>query len=416
MEISRIRTELTRGTAAFSKSSLTALLAISLLLTSCAAPASDTSVDDPSAMPASEPTVGLSDATLFANQEECQIIDGDPALTNMTIGFPIPKGRIDLRQGANVHIIGVDFPDKPGGQGTPQSQNEIYTDAIQSFYEAQSSVPLSFEWNWAPEWITMPRSIKDYGLGGSFFEGKFNGAAYSSLARTVIKEVDPEIDFTGANFLFIVFPPRLTSEEIGTFLVDTQNDFDNDEGEILNLIVAGGDYGDSDTYIHEFAHGLGLTDIRDTTDVGNQKSDGMFYDMMNNPTYPELLVWHRYLLGFLKENQLHCKTTAETSTHWLVPVASESEGTKGVVVPINETEALVVESRQPIGYDTLLAGADDLIGTVVYTLDSKVPYQRTPVKVVEVLKVGESVEVMGYRFSVVESGSFGDVVQIEKLG
>jgi hypothetical protein len=142
----------------------------------------------------------------------------------------------------------------------------------------------------------------------------------------------------------------------------------------------------------------------------------MFYDMMNNPTYPELLVWHRFLLGFLENNQLHCKTNSEASTHWLVPVASESEGTKGVVVPINETEALVVESRQPIGYDNRLAGADNLIGSVVYTLDSKVPYRRTPVKVVKVLKTGESVEVMGYRFSLVESGTYGDVVKIEKLG
>ena len=393
-----------------------ASIAVSLLLSSCTAADPATNLEEPSALPATQPTVDLSDAALFAEHEKCRIVDGDPALTNMTIGFPIPKGRIDLRKGANVHIIGVDFPDKPGGKGSPQSQNEIYTEAIQSFYEAQSSVPLNFKWNWAPDWITMPKSIKDYGLGGSFFEGRFNGAAYSSLARTVIKEVDAKIDFTGANFLFIVFPPSLTSEEIGTFLVDTQNNFGTDEGEILNLIMAGGDYGDTDTYIHEFAHGLGLTDIRDTTDVGNQNSDGMFYDMMNNPTYPELLVWHRFLLGFLENNQLHCKTNSEASTHWLVPVASESEGTKGVVVPINETEALVVESRQPIGYDNRLAGADNLIGSVVYTLDSKVPYRRTPVKVVEVLKTGESVEVMGYRFSLVESGTYGDVVKIEKLG
>ncbi|CAN1495593.1 M6dom_TIGR03296, M6 family metalloprotease domain [Microbacteriaceae bacterium] len=393
-----------------------ASIAVSLLLSSCTAADPATNLEQPSALPATQPTVYLSDAALFAEHEKCRIIDGDPALTNMTIGFPIPKGRIDLRKGANVHIVGVDFPDKPGGKGSPQSQNEIYTEAIQSFYEAQSSVPLNFTWNWAPDWITMPKSIKDYGLGGSFFEGRFNGSAYSSLARTVIKEVDAKIDFTGANFLFIVFPPGLTSEEIGTFLVDTQNNFGTDEGEILNLIMAGGDYVDTDTYIHEFAHGLGLTDIRDTTDLGNQNSDGMFYDMMNNPTYPELLVWHRFLLGFLENNQLHCKTNSEASTHWLVPVASESEGTKGVVVPINETEALIVESRQPIGYDNRLAGADNLIGSVVYTLDSKVPYRRTPVKVVEVLKTGESVEVMGYRFSLVESGTYGDVVKIEKLG
>ena len=84
-------------------------------------------------------------------------------------------------------------------------------------------------------------------------------------------------------------------------------------------------------------------------------------------------------------------------------------------MPLNETEAIIVESRRPIGYDTALSGFQSLVGAVVYTLDSKVPYHRSPVKVVDVLKTGESVEVMGYLFSVVESGSYGDVVKIRKL-
>lgn len=363
--------------------------------------------------PTGTPTTKPSDLSLFSDVDACRITDGDPELTNMTAGFPIPKGRIDLRTGANVHIIGVDFIDKPAGNGSPQEQNEIYTDAIQAFYESQSSVPLRFEWNWNPNWITMPKSINDYGLGGDFFSGKFNGDAYWEFTRNLIKQVDKETDFSGANFLFIVFPKRLTSEEIGTFVVHTQEDYITDEGQIPNLIIAGGNYVDSDTYIHEFGHGLGLTDIRDTTDVGNQKSDGMYYDMMNNPEYPELLVWHRFLLSFLEDSQLHCKESKEESVHWLVPVASQSKEVKGVVVPISETEAIIVESRRPIGYDTLLTGS--LIGAVVYTLDSKVPYRRTPVKVVDVLALGESVEVMGYRFSVVESGDFGDVVEIVGL-
>jgi hypothetical protein len=90
---------------------------------------------------------------------------------------------------------------------------------------------------------------------------------------------------------------------------------------------------------------LGLTDIRDTLDVGNQKSDGMYYDVMNNYRFPELLVWHRFLLGFLENSQIHCINSTEASTHWLVPVASASKQVKGVVIPLNSTEAVIVESR-----------------------------------------------------------------------
>lgn len=392
---------------------LTAGMAAVLLLSSCASPPIER-------QPIEElkpyvPTVELSDSSEFSDLELCRIKDGDPELTNMTAGFPIPEGRIDLRTGANVHIIGVDFVDKSGGPTSPQDQNQIYADSIQSFYEAQSSVPLEFQWNWYPEWVTMPNSINSYGLGGDFVAGKWDVNAYRNFAQTVINLVDLKTDFSGSNFLFIVFPKGLTSEEFGTFLVDTQTDYLTDEGSIPNLIMAGGDIVSSDTYIHEFAHGLGLTDIRDTRDLGNQKSDGMYYDMMNNPTYPELLVWHRFLLGFLGDSQLHCKTSSDPSTHWLIPVASEATGVKGVVVPLNETEAIIVESRRPIGYDTGLEGNPSLIGTVIYTLDSKIPYHRTPVKVVDVLGLEESVEVMGYSFKVIESGDFGAVIEIVKI-
>jgi hypothetical protein len=98
-----------------------------------------------------------------------------------------------------------------------------------------------------------------------------------------------------------------------------------------------------------------------------------------------------------------------------VPVESASKQVKGVVIPLSSTEAIIVESRRAIGFDTALSSKNDLIGAVVYTLDSKIPYRRTPVKVVQVLKANSSVNVSGYKVSVVESGDFGDVVKVEKV-
>jgi hypothetical protein len=141
----------------------------------------------------------------------------------------------------------------------------------------------------------------------------------------------------------------------------------------------------------------------------------MYYDVMNNYRFPELLVWHRFLLGFLENSQIHCINSNEASTHWLVPVASAGKQLKGVVIPLNSTEAVIVESRRAIGFDTALSSSPDLLGAVVYTLDSKVPYRRTPVKVVQVLKNNNSVVVSGYKITVLESGDFGDVVKVEKV-
>ena len=361
------------------------------------------------------PKSQLSDAKLFSNLDKCKIKDGDSQTTNMTAGFPIPNGRINLLSGSKVHIIGVDFPDKRAGAQRLRDHNENMINATESFWKAQSTVPVKFEWNWAKDWITMPNSINSYGLGGSYFEGKFNGNAYFSFVREIISKVDSTTDFSGVNFLFIVFPLGIKSSEIGTFVVHTQGTYSTNEGNIYNLIVAGGDYANASTYIHEFGHALGLTDIRDTTDVGNQKPDGMYYDHMNNPQIPELLVWHRFLLGFLNDNQIHCVTNSETSTHWLSPVAMDTKNLKGVVIPLSETEGVIIESRRAIGFDKLLQNRPGLVGAVVYTLDSKIPYGRTPLKVVSTLKNKDSVTVSGYRVSVIESGTFGDVVKVEKV-
>jgi hypothetical protein len=97
-----------------------------------------------------------------------------------------------------------------------------------------------------------------------------------------------------------------------------------------------------------------------------------------------------------------------------VPVASTSKQVKGVVIPLSSTEAIIIESRRGLGFDIVLAARPDLVGAVVYTLDSKIPYHRSPVKVVRVLKNNDSVNVAGYKISLVESGDFGDVVKVEK--
>ena len=361
------------------------------------------------------PTTTLSDAGLFSNLDKCKIIDGDPQTTNMTAGFPIPDGRINLIKGAKIKIIGVDFPDKIGGAESPQELNQYLTNSVEKFWSAQSTNPVRFEWNWKSDWVRMPNSINSYSLGGSFFQGKFNDAAYFNFVREIISKTDSSIDFAGVNFLFIVFPPGVKNEEIGTFLVHTQGTYSTSEGNIYNLIMAGGDYNSANTYIHEFGHALGLTDIRDTLDVGNQKSDGMYYDVMNNPRFPELLVWHRFLLGLLENSQIHCINSREASTHWLAPVASAGKQVKGVVIPLSSTEAVIIESRRAIGFDTALSSSPDLLGAVVYTLDSKIPYRRTPVKVVQVLKNNNSVVVSGYKITVIESGDFGDVIKVEKV-
>jgi hypothetical protein len=113
----------------------------------------------PKKVPLLAPTSALSNSEMFANLDKCKIIDGDSQTTNMTAGFPIPYGRIDLIKGAKVQIIGVDFPDKAVTGKTPKDINEYLTDSVEKFWTAQSSVPVKFDWNWSSDWLRMPSPI-----------------------------------------------------------------------------------------------------------------------------------------------------------------------------------------------------------------------------------------------------------------
>jgi M6 family metalloprotease-like protein len=366
----------------------------------------------------------LSDPAQFSELDKCRIKHLNPHATSMVAGFPVVDRRVDLVKGLKAQIIGVDFPDKPAAIPNVKSSRQHYINETERFWREQSTVPLKFEWNWKEDWIRMPNPIKSYDLGGSFFEGKFRDEPYWSFVRNIISIADKTVDFTGVNFIFIVFPDDIKVDEIGTFLVHTQGTYSTSEGSVYNLILAGGTYADIPTYIHEFGHGLGLTDIRDVITVGDQRSGEMYFDAMNNRVFPELLVWHRFLLGFLENQQIHCVTSQLESTHLIAPVAMRTNKLKGVVMPLSGTTGLIVEVRRPLGWDQGLSipsrtaygvPAKDLVGTVVYTLDTNVEYRRNPLKVAKVLKLGESITTNGHKISVIESGTFGDVITVEKV-
>lgn len=209
--------------------------------------------------------------------------------------------------------------------------------------------------------------------------------------------------------------------------------FETDEGRITNVLIRGnGTDGDSDrvevwNWIHEFGHTLGLTDIRNVMDPGNQSSAAMgIFDVMSAPSAPELLVWHRFLLGMITDEQIRCVQTTDRTSHWIVPVESESSLPKGVVIPLSKTSAIVIESRRRMGFDSLLGTASE--GALVYTLDTTIPYGMSPVNVIPKatssdllwrrdapLHPGDFIEVGGWRISCVEAGPWGDLVLVEHV-
>ena len=64
----------------------------------------------------------------------------------------------------------------------------------------------------------------------------------------------------------------------------------------------------------------------------------------------EMLAWSRWQLGWLDESQVRCVTT-DGARVTLGPVAGPGDATAMAVVPLSDTEMLVIESRRKVGYD-----------------------------------------------------------------
>ncbi len=380
------------------------------------------------------PTGAITEASALSNADLCKIEQGDPMLRNFSSGFPIKPERMSLTNSPTIQFITIDFV---GNRATTKPKDDLkdVTDVLSTFYRNQATKPVNLDLRIPEDYADMPKTVEEYGLDVDFFAGGFTGKArdnYFDYLRAAIKLVDKDIDFTGVEAIVIATPPSMKNKQIGVFVAEAATPgqgHQTDEGIIYNALIRGNDeVRDLANWTHEFGHMLGMTDLRDTQSLNNQKSGGLgYFDLMANPGLPELLVWQRFLLGILNDNQIRCVTNQASTTHWLSPVASITTKPKGIVIPLSSTTAIVVESRRRLGFDVNMGKNTE--GALVYRLDTKVPYHLSPIKIIypsrstdrqweadSTLRLGESVTSDGWKITVTEAGKFGDVVKVEKVG
>ena len=149
----------------------------------------------------------------------------------------------------------------------------------------------------------------------------------------------------------------------------------------------------------------------------------------------EMLAWSRWQLGWLSSDRVRCMTN-DSSTVELSPIAAPGNGIAMVAVPLSETELIVIESRQKIGYDASQEsrwpdGARATMpvllheGVLVYTVDSTLPGGQLPLKVAgdsgnrtvkdyPLLAPGQSITIRGYTITVRSADRLTHTVHISK--
>ena len=156
---------------------------------------------------------------------------------------------------------------------------------------------------------------------------------------------------------------------------------------------------------------------------------GMGRLTLMTPYGGDLTTWEKWRLGFIKDLQVQCVSSGTSSTHWIAPSTVQTSESKSIVIRVSETKVVVIETLRPAGLYYKLPIQSQ--GALVYELDVSVAGHGLGMKLSlpigrivtsepffmasYPLKQGESTITNGYKVTIIESGSFGDVVKVEKV-
>jgi M6 family metalloprotease-like protein len=326
--------------------------------------------------------------------------------------------------------VAVDF-EGDRSESNPRIDLKERWQAVEGFWETMSGGKANIVFRFPDSYLDLPGTFDVYGISTPYNQFSTYEQNFFDYANEAIRLADPEIDFSDVDVVLVTAPTDIRNQ-VGTYVAEASmpnrpTKVVTKEKTIYNLLIRGGDQpANLDNWIHEFGHMLGLTDFgHDGPRDDAANSEKGFYDIMTAYRNRELYAWNRFLLGVADERHLDCKTDQESSTHWLKPIEDGLLTKKAVMIPLSKYEILIVESRRKQGLDSGLAETAE--GAVVYRVDTRIgppsnalkivsPGSRSPVDIrnQQSLKLGESVSYGGWKIQVVDSGKFGDVVQISK--
>ena len=363
------------------------------------------------------------------------------------LGFPTPKERLNTSKTINAAIIGVDFPDLQSKTSSPKSDYTYITKPITKWYSDLSHGKMIFNWRINTKYVRMPQKLSNYNIGGSSAGTGRNTVRADQFIQNAISLAEKSFDFKNVDLVVIAPPLNTTGDQVtngGAYPTPTGSGFKYSGGEILNATIINVQEISSRIYApwygalplaHEIGHLTGLTDLYDTgwINKGNNTSDqfkfmGIFsYMNYAGPTGNAILptIWEQWQVGWADDSQIRCVKNLVNSTHLISSLGGSSKGIKGVVIPISETKAIVVESRRKIGFDSGMPSSAE--GALVYSIDITTFSGNGPMKIARKssskkslfedapLKSSEYVDFLGYRIQNLSMNKDSDLVSVRKI-
>lgn len=385
------------------------------------------------------PKTAITEPAQLAPTSECKILDAgvkheipSNPQRHFVSGFPMYPERAVLTRNPVIQFIPVDFSDLQGKR-SPRIDYKPTIDFLKAYWEGMSANPIELRIRIPNTYTRLPKSVMDSDLATDFFKTGRPPAGTWDYVRAAIAATDTDIDFSDVDVIAVVPPIEVTRAQIAGFTAESAEPgggFATNEKRMMNILVSAGPTSSEAfellNWAHELGHNFGLTDIRNTVNVARQDSSDLgVFDLMNSMVAPELLAWQRFILGILNDDQVRCVTTTSPTTHWLRPVEQKTTAPKLTVIPTGTYTAIAIESRRAYGFDMNLGSRNE--GPIVYTIDTTIPYRYSTMTIVPspsatdtvlrrdaALLRGESVTIQGWKITSLESGTFGDVIKVER--
>ena len=311
-----------------------------------------------------------------ANVNECKIADardsqqGDPS----NVGFPLSQDLIPVAGTARFLGIPIDFPD---AEGTGEWLEEMRQQqrVMAQWFRFFSGGRLDVEFVTPDDWIRAPRPSAGYQTGTPAPNSYSPVTAqWDAFAQEFVDATGTTFNWDGIHGVFFHFPEQqnlgIPYEILGRGTAlrtpqGTRNLFYWGDGQYQFRMAQTVPNYWAALWTHEALHSMGAALHAPgngfLTGVG-QNQGGLSWAFN---------AWEMFKAGWLGDDQVFCApiNRAGESTVNLRPLEVPGPGMKTVIVPLNDYQALVAESRRPVGYSR---GWDpDESGVLVYLLDTR---------------------------------------------
>ena len=348
------------------------------------------------------PTVALSDLAICRTSDLTTRSSGSN-------GFPRPKGSLYGKVSPKILFIPLSFSDTPEFSDIDLNRMESIFNDVKDFYKKTSygNVNINFEVLEKSKWLSIEKSAESYGLTNPRPQQNNTEAL-----KEILTKVDSSVNFDLYDGV-IIETARYSGRGVGQAFLGQEfpTRYGTAKGVSLETANAAGSF---QTLAHELGHTLfGLEDLYvflndQRPSVPGGPNPAGSWDMMSNSSR-EFFGWSKFLSGWLESNQVRCITNQSLTTHYIESLEIQNSDPKLILINLQQGVTLAIEVRQQSVYMPR--------GVLVYKIDSRINHGDGPITAQsELLSEGKSLDIDGWRISVLVEGVDGMMVKVEKIG